>query len=82
MGSALYKLMPLFQAVIDQCHGFLVKSGFAGVVQFITPEENYSPIPEIEQLEVQHSAIFALEYALAQLWISWGITPAIVVGHR
>jgi len=26
-------------------------------------------------------ALFALEYALAQLWQSWGITPSIVMGH-
>ena len=26
-------------------------------------------------------AIFALEYALAQLWMSWGIRPVAMVGH-
>jgi acyl transferase domain-containing protein len=82
MGSALYKSVPLFQGIVDQCHGFLVKSGFAGVMQFITPDENRSILPEMEELEVYQCAIFALEYALSQLWISWGVTPAIVVGHR
>jgi acyl transferase domain-containing protein len=82
MGSALYKSVPLFQGIVDQCHSFLVKSGFAGVMQFIMPDENRSILPEMEELEVYQSAIFALEYALSQLWISWGVTPAIVVGHR
>jgi len=82
MGSELYKSMPLCRSIIDQCHNFLEKSGFAGVVQYISPEGNPSTLPETEQLEVHHCAIFALEYALAQLWIYWGITPAIVVGHR
>jgi acyl transferase domain-containing protein len=82
MGSALYRSVPLFQGIIDQCHSFLVKSGFAGVMQFIAPDENRGILPEMEELEVYQSAIFALEYALSQLWISWGVTPAIVVGHR
>jgi len=82
MGSALYKSVPLFRGIVDQCHSFLVKSGFAGVMQFITPDENRSILPEMEELEGYQSAIFALEYALSQLWISWGVTPAIVVGHR
>ena len=82
MGHSLYKSVPLFQGIIDQCHSFLVRSGFAGVVQFIAPEDSQSTLPEMKQLEVSQSAIFALEYALAQLWISWGVTPAVVFGHR
>jgi acyl transferase domain-containing protein len=82
MGSALYGSVPLFQGIIDQCHGFLVKSGFAGVMQFIAPDENRGILPETEELEAGQSATFALEYALSQLWMSWGVTPAVVVGHR
>ncbi len=26
-------------------------------------------------------ALFAVEYALAQLWISWGVTPSAMLGH-
>jgi acyl transferase domain-containing protein len=82
MGSELYRTVLLFQGIVDQCHTFLVKSGFAGVVQIISPEKDSSILSEVEQLEAYQSAIFALEYGLAQLWVSWGVTPALVVGHR
>ncbi|MDY7005043.1 MAG: SDR family oxidoreductase [Cyanobacteriota bacterium] len=35
----------------------------------------------IDQTSYTQPAIFALEYALAQLWKSWGIEPDIVIGH-
>ncbi|HEU0052231.1 MAG TPA: type I polyketide synthase, partial [Longimicrobium sp.] len=42
------------------------------------------PSPEAERLsrtELAQPAVFAVDYALAQLWMSWGIVPEAVVGH-
>ncbi|MDJ0571548.1 MAG: acyltransferase domain-containing protein, partial [Pleurocapsa sp. MO_192.B19] len=35
----------------------------------------------INQTQYTQPAIFTVEYALAQLWISWGIKPNFVMGH-
>jgi acyl transferase domain-containing protein/acyl carrier protein len=35
----------------------------------------------LEQTEATQPALFVVEYALAQLWISWGIQPAAMIGH-
>ncbi len=35
----------------------------------------------IDQTAYTQPALFALEYALAQLWLSWGIDPTLVMGH-
>jgi len=35
----------------------------------------------LDQTAYTQPALFAIEYALADLWKSWGIEPAVVMGH-
>ncbi len=35
----------------------------------------------LEQTEVAQPALFAVEYALARLWMSWGTQPEAMLGH-
>ncbi|KAF8271958.1 hypothetical protein EI94DRAFT_1796609 [Lactarius quietus] len=81
MGCSLYESVPLFRGIIDQCHAILVSSGFAGVIQIIAPDQRCDKLSEIDMLEVYQTATFSLEYGLSQLWIYWGVTPTVVVGH-
>ena len=39
------------------------------------------PAAPIHQTQYTQPALFALEYALAELWQSWGVVPDIVLGH-
>jgi len=36
---------------------------------------------ELDRTLHVHPAIFAVEYALAELWMSWGIRPRAMIGH-
>jgi acyl transferase domain-containing protein len=36
---------------------------------------------ELERPSLQLPAIFIVEYALAQLWMSWGLRPSALIGH-
>nr|WP_229890633.1 type I polyketide synthase [Streptomyces mashuensis] len=35
----------------------------------------------IDQARYAQPAVFSLEYALAQLWLSWGLRPSVLIGH-
>ena len=75
MGIELYKTQPVFKAAVDRCAELL------------------EPYLDLSLLEILHDsslldraaytqpAIFVLEYALAQMWLDWGIKPSAVIGH-
>ncbi|ESK95806.1 polyketide synthase [Moniliophthora roreri MCA 2997] len=80
MGSGLYHTCPLFKSYIDLCHSILLKAGFPGILSVVLPELGESmSLPE--EIEAFQAAIFSIEFALAKLWISWGVSPTAVVGH-
>ncbi|KAL0573556.1 hypothetical protein V5O48_008404 [Marasmius crinis-equi] len=77
MGRTLYETSPLFKEEIDRCESLLMESGFPSIIPIITASTESVEVPP----EAYQSAVFALEYALAKLWISWGVEPTAVAGH-
>jgi acyl transferase domain-containing protein/acyl carrier protein len=35
----------------------------------------------LDQTQYAQPALFVIEYALAQLWLSWGVRPDVLIGH-
>ncbi|PNW56872.1 UNVERIFIED_CONTAM: hypothetical protein BEN50_07680 [Euhalothece sp. KZN 001] len=73
MGEQLYETQPLFRNILDRCDQALPIS----LVTILHSEETSL----IDQTEYTQPILFAFEYALAQLWQSWGIKPDLVCGH-
>ncbi|MEM7129853.1 MAG: beta-ketoacyl synthase N-terminal-like domain-containing protein [Chloroflexota bacterium] len=90
MGRELYETHPIFRAAIDRCDELLQTHMGESLVAILYPEHNSStenhgtiaPVkPTLSQTVYTQPALFAVEYALAQLWQSWGIVPEVVMGH-
>ena len=83
MGSELYRTEPVFQAEVDRCAELLLPILQADLRTVMFPAPGLAK--ESEQLLVQtrftQPALFVIEYALAKLWMSWGIKPAAMIGH-
>ncbi len=79
MGRQLYETQPTFRACLDRCNEILLPYLEQPLLSVLYPEDAIaSPLNETAYTQ---PALFALEYALAKLWQSWGIEPAAVIGH-
>jgi amino acid adenylation domain-containing protein/non-ribosomal peptide synthase protein (TIGR01720 family) len=79
MGHQLYLREPVFRETIERCNEILAGKLETQLVQVLYGDGDECEL--VHQTRYTQPALFALEYALAQLWASWGIQPAVVIGH-
>lgn len=79
MGRELYENLPTFRRAIDQCDEILRDVADIHLIESLYPE--FEDPHALNQTEITQPAIFSLEYALYQVWSSWGIEPQAVLGH-
>jgi len=82
MGRELYETEPVFRKAIESCSQKLLPLIDESLIDLIYPAQNTpEAAARLNETERAQPAIFAFEYALAQLWLSWGIEPQAMVGH-
>lgn len=83
MARELYVTEPLVRQVIDQCADHLMSCLQMDVRQLLYPtrEMEAEAGQRINQVRYSQVVLFVLEYALARLWMSWGIQPKAMIGH-
>jgi acyl transferase domain-containing protein len=83
MGRQLYELEPAFREQFDRCHEALTPYVDFSLRDLIYPSGKVAEGAEarLRETSAAQPALFALEYALATLWISYGIQPQGVIGH-
>ncbi len=79
MSRRLYETEPVFRRTLQQCDSLLQPKLGESVVCLITGGATESA--RLEHTGLAQPALFSLGYALAQMWMSWGIRPAAVMGH-
>lgn len=96
MGRQLYETQPVFRKVLDKCDELLRPYLNLSLSSLLYPEvrakhsggdsnerqafaSNASPL--LDETMYTQPALFAIQYALAELWKSWGIAPSAVLGH-
>ncbi|XEY26820.1 type I polyketide synthase [Candidatus Uabimicrobium helgolandensis] len=80
MGKELYETSPSFRDSMKKCDSILQQEIGESIIEIL-----YSKDPEkqklIHQTQYTQPGLFCVEYSLAQMWISWGVEPQIVLGH-
>ena len=83
MTRGIYEQEPTYRRHLDEC--FTRLRPLLGLdlkaVLFADADRDPSAAARLNQTAITQPALFAVEYALARLWMSWGIKPQAMIGH-
>ncbi|HRF48802.1 MAG TPA: type I polyketide synthase, partial [Anaerolineales bacterium] len=83
MAAGLYEGEPLVRQIIDRCAKLLRPDLGMDLRQLLFPSTRRRKEAGAQLLDTRFAqpALFTVEYALAELWRSWGIQPVAMIGH-
>ena len=79
MGRTLYETQPVFRAALDRCDSWLRTHADLPLL-----DRMYGPAATQAALTATscaQPAIFSMQFALAEMWRSWGVVADTVIGH-
>lgn len=78
MGKQLYQQFPLFRRSLDECASALDRYGDISLYKLLF-DQSYEQ--HIQETRYTQTVTFAIEYALAKMWMELGVRPQAVIGH-
>lgn len=82
MAAGLYHTEPSFRELIDRCAELLRPSIDVDMRAVLYSSSIVSGGSDpLQNTALAQPALFVVEYALAQLWIGWGVRPQAMIGH-
>lgn len=74
-----YQTNPVFKKAVDECNEILKQYLEIPIINILFSPDVDSTL--INQSQYTQTSLFTVEYALAQMWMSWGIHPSALLGH-
>jgi acyl transferase domain-containing protein/acyl carrier protein len=83
MGYDLYRSESVFREQVDHCSLILQSQLGCDLRKFLYPgdEQPATIVDRMKSPSIGLPALFVTEYALARLWMSWGVHPKAMIGH-
>jgi acyl transferase domain-containing protein/SAM-dependent methyltransferase/acyl carrier protein len=83
MAREIYQAEPTFRLHANICFDLLKSKHDLNLRQILYPSDEYleESAERLKQTENAQPALFVIEYALAQMWMSWGIPMRAAIGH-
>ena len=83
MARGIYSAEPRFRHHLDRCLEYLRSLLQVDLRRIIYPMplESAAAQEQLAQTWAAQPALFSVEYALAQVWMEWGVRPALMIGH-
>jgi acyl transferase domain-containing protein/glutamate-1-semialdehyde aminotransferase len=83
MARELFDHELVFREAVNECVSVFNKTLKTDLQRLIYPDKADAEGDEsyLDQTGLAQPAIFTIEFALTQLWMSWGIKPSVMIGH-
>jgi polyketide synthase PksN len=79
MGEKLYLRESVFREAMERCAQLFDPQMKLPFLSLVNAGEGYQAA--LDEKTAEEPVIFALGYSLAQLWMSWGVMPTVVMGQ-
>ena len=81
MARELHEHEPVFRAEFDRCADLVEPELDVDLRAVLFGADTEADAAHLATMGIGQPAVYSVEYALAKLWMSWGVRPAVVSGH-
>ncbi|MFG2062589.1 acyltransferase domain-containing protein [Micromonospora sp. NPDC048871] len=77
MATGLYRTDPVFTAAMDEVFAEMGEEGARLLADWLAPH----PLVDLDHVTRSQPLLFAIDYALGQVVLDWGLRPEALLGH-